>query len=147
VDGLTVTVEFTIRTGICVVTEPAVAVMVAVRLFLLAEPDEKVRVPVPVAPVVTEPAERIPESALMFTITLGTTAFPLSTAVTVIEEVFELSDLTVVGEADISSRVATGGTLLAGVDDEAILPVVSLQPARTTIAAAHRNIAANLVTF
>ncbi|MGC2456672.1 MAG: hypothetical protein WA435_01580 [Gallionellaceae bacterium] len=80
--AFTVSVEPTICTGNVAVT-PALAVMVAVRLALLAVPLVKVKVAEPVGSVVTELVLRIPVSALKLTATPDRAAFPLSSAVTV----------------------------------------------------------------
>lgn len=53
-----------ITTGICWLTEPTEAVIVAVRLLGSAEPAVKVTVAAPSVPAVTDPADKAPESAL-----------------------------------------------------------------------------------
>ena len=79
---------------------PLLAVRVAVRLDLLTEPEEKVKVALPVAPVVTVWALRIPVSAARVTTTSGIAAFVALSAETVTVVGVELSDLTVAGEAE-----------------------------------------------
>lgn len=99
--ALNVSVEPTICTGSKAVAAPAVAVMVAVRLALLALPEEKIAVALPVASVVIVVVLSSPVSALRVIVAPDTAALLASTAVTVIVLEFELSELTVVGEPDI----------------------------------------------
>ena len=73
---------------------------------MLAIPEEKVKVAVPVAPVVTVPVLSKPVSVLKVTTVFGTGAFELVTAVTVTVVVVELSDLTVVGTAERAKTTA-----------------------------------------
>lgn len=80
--------------------------MVAVRLLLLEAPEEKSNVALPVASVVTVAAPKTPVLVPILTTTLGTAAFTLFRATTVIVVVVELSDLTVVGDID-NWRLAT----------------------------------------
>ena len=138
--AFTVSVEPMICIGNCAVT-PALAVMVAVRLALLAVPEEKVKVALPLASVVTVGVLTIPVFALKLTTTPDMAAFPLSNAVTVTVAEVELSDLTVVGIAESDSEEAVevvttekltgppmtrllGGRLATGADAEiVVLPV------------------------
>jgi hypothetical protein len=98
-----VTVEPTICTGICDVTEPAVAVIVAVRLALFP-PQERVTVP----GVVTVGALRKPVSVLNVTTTPDNVAFAEFNALTVIVEVVEPSVFMDVGDAARSRDAAEG---------------------------------------
>jgi len=97
----TASVEPTICTGSKAEAEPAVAVMVAVRLALLAVPDEKVSVALPVLSVVTVDTESRPVSVTSVTTAPATDELVVLTAATVIKLVVEPSDLTVVGVPDI----------------------------------------------
>ena len=103
VPAVTVTVEPTICTGICADTEPAVAVIVAVRLALL-EPQERVTVP----GVVMVGALRTPVSVPKVTTTPDNAAFKAFNALTVIVEVEvgKPSVLMDVGKAEISREAA-----------------------------------------
>ena len=94
---------------------PAVAVIVAMRLLAFVVPDENVTCALPKASVVTVPEERIPVSAEKFTTTLGSAALAAESAVAVIVIVFELSDLTLVADAERLRALATGGGGVAGV--------------------------------
>lgn len=150
---VTVIVEPTICTGICADMAPAVAVMVAVRLILL-EPEEKVTVAVPAAPVTTVADPSTPVSALMVTVTPCTAAFAVFNAVTVIVVEVDPSDLTVVGDAKRSrdAAVTVGVTGVVVVPPVVAPPVVvppppPPQPASNAMAAANKNDAENLVFF
>ena len=79
---------------------PEVAVSVAVRLDLLVVPEEKVKVTVPLAPVVTVWPLRTPVVAPRVTTTSGMAAFDALSAETVTVVAPELSELTVAGEAE-----------------------------------------------
>lgn len=109
-----VSVDPTICIGNCAVT-PALAVMVVVRLDLLAVPEEKVNVALPVASVVTVWALSMPgtpeahgvggvQVALKLTTMPGVAAFATLSAVTVTVADVELSDFTVAGVADSDSE-------------------------------------------
>lgn len=100
VSGFTVTIEPMICTGSMAVAVPAVAVIVAVRLALLAAPEENVAVALPVASVVTVEVESRPVSALRLISTPGTDELVALTARIVIVLEFELSVLIVVGVPD-----------------------------------------------
>ena len=141
----TVTVDPTICTGICADTAPAVAVMVAVRLILLA-PEEKVTVAVPAAPVTTVADPKTPVSVPMVKATPGTAAFVAFNAVTVIVVEVELSDLTVVGTAKRSREAAVTVVVVVVV---VVVPAVPPppQPASNEIDAANKNDAENPVFF
>lgn len=128
-----VSVEPTICSGIWAVT-PALAVMVAVRLALLVVPEEKVKVALPVVSVVTVEVLRMPVSALKATATFGTAAFVAVSAVSVIVVDEELSDLTVVGEAE-SEMDATPVGVLVGVAAAAVTPLPPQLANRAVIAA------------
>src|SRR3989338_7333905 len=140
----TVTVDPTICTGICADTAPAVAVMVAVRLILLA-PEEKVTVAVPAAPVTTVADPKTPVSVPMVKATTGTAAFVAFNAVTVIVVEVELSDLTVVGTAKRSREAAVTVVVVVVVVVPAVPPPP--QPASNEIDAANKNDAENPVFF
>lgn len=83
--------------GMVAVTEPALAVIVAVRLVLLLP-----HVSVTVAGVVTDPVLRIPLVVVSVTVWPDKTAFPESKALIVMLEAAELMVLMVVGSADKS---------------------------------------------
>lgn len=103
--AFTVRVEPTIFTGSVVFIPPDEAVIVAVRLDLLAVPEEKVKVALPAASVVTVWVLRMPVSALRLITTFGVAASAALSAVRVTVVEFELSDLTVVGEAESESEL------------------------------------------
>jgi hypothetical protein len=95
-EDVSVTVDPTICTGICFVAVPAVAVIVAVRLNGLL-PEEKVKVALPSLPVTAVGALKIPVSVPMVIVTPDRAALKVFNALTVIVEVVESSDFTVVG--------------------------------------------------
>ena len=119
--------------------------MVAVRLARLAVPDLKVKVALPSVPVVAVAALTIPVSVDKDTIMLGSAAFEAFSAVRVMVVIVELSDVTVVDEAESCSVAAVDTTcsscivvvLLAGTPP-------SPQPERVTNKAANKAIAENL---
>lgn len=96
---------------------------VAVRFDLLTDPDENVKVALPVDPVVTVCPPRIPVSAPKVTSTFGTAAFEALSAETVTVVVVELSDLTVVGVAE-SCRVASAVEVTVPDPPDPVLPVL-----------------------
>ena len=137
--ALAVSVEPTICTGSCAVADPAAAVIVAVRLALYkAVPAEKVKVAVPAGPVLTVLEFNMPVSELKLTTTSGVAAFPELRAVTVMVVVLELSDLTVVGEAERESAAAVA---VAPTPLVAPVPVVAPTPGPQPVSIA--SIAAN----
>lgn len=103
-----VTVEPTTCTGICADAVPAVAVIVAVRLDLLA-PEAKVTFALPVASVMTVADPKTPLSACMVTVISGIAALAAFNAVTVMVAEVEPSDLMVVLDVDRSSEAAVVG--------------------------------------
>jgi len=138
---LSTTVDPIICTGICADMVPAVAVMVAVRLILLA-PGEKVTVTgaAPV-PVVIVGSLKIPLSALKVATTPDTVAFAAFNATMVIVVEFKPSELTVGGSAKREKEVA-GGVV------EAVVPLPPPpQPASSVTLAANKNHAENPLIF
>jgi hypothetical protein len=99
--AFTVTVEPTICTGIEADTEPAVAVIVAVRLALFP-PQERITVP----GVVIVGALRTPVSVDIVTTMPDKEAFKAFKALTVIVDVVEPSDFIDGGEAEIFREAA-----------------------------------------
>ncbi len=97
---LAVTVEPTIWTGSWVVMLPELAVSVAVRLALLVVPEVRVKVAVPVGPVVTVCEPRIPVVVARFTTTSAMAAFVEESAETVTVVGVELSEGIVAGTAE-----------------------------------------------
>ena len=89
--------------------------MVAMRLLASVVPDEKVTCAFPVTSVVMLPPERMPVSAEKLIATPGSAALAALSAVAVIVTVFELSDLTLVADAERLNALATGGGCVPGV--------------------------------
>jgi hypothetical protein len=141
-DGTDVPVEFnvsvepTICTGNKALADPAVAVIVAVRLALLAEPEEKVVLAFPVASVVNVELANSPVSAFKVILVSGTVALFASTAVTVIVVFVELSDLIVEGVPEIWMPATVDAVGVAAVPVPAVL---SLHPASSATEATSRN--------
>ena len=117
--------------------------MVAVRLARLAVPDLKVKVALPSVPVVAVAALTIPVSVDKDTIMLGSAAFEAFSAVRVMVVIVELSDVTVVDEAESCSVAAVDTTVVVVVVLLAGTPP-SPQPERVTNKAANKAIAENL---
>jgi hypothetical protein len=140
-----VSVEPTICIWSKAVGVPDVAVMFAVRLALLATPEVKVTVALPVASVVTVWVLSKPVSALRVTITPGTVELVALIAVTVIVLEVEPSVLIVVGEPD-SWRLAAVVVVVVGVVGVVVeLPEVQLT--KTAITMANKNAVKNLSIF
>jgi hypothetical protein len=120
--ALNVSVDPIICTGSKLETVPADAVIVAVRLAFSNVPDEKVTDAIPVASVVTVPALSRPVSVLKVIVSLGTAALPELTAAIVIVALFELSDFTVVGAADIWRLAIAVGLAVTGAVSSKLSP-------------------------
>ena len=117
--------------------------MVAVRLARLAVPDLKVKVAVPSVPVVAVDALTIPVSADKDTTMPGSAAFEALSAVMVMIVGAELSDGTVVDEAE-SCREEVVGLTTTEVP-VGVVPIPLPQPAR--IASAAANTRGNIIIF
>ena len=104
-----VTVEPVMLMGIWAVADPAVAVIVAVRLIGLL-PEEKVTVALPSLPVTAVGIPRTPVSVPIVIVTLDSAEFKEFNALMVIVEDVESSDFTVAGEAKMSRENAVAET-------------------------------------